>query len=67
MLLSLVNFFEYFLNFSILGLVQAVDETDHLLYIISPLKKHEWTKVNAIIKGNVMMPDALILQQVCIF
>lgn len=55
------------MNFSILGLVQAVDETDHLLYIISPLKKHEWAMVNAVIKGNVMMPDALILQQVCMF
>ncbi|GFT86234.1 polynucleotide 5'-hydroxyl-kinase NOL9 [Nephila pilipes] len=45
------------------GLVRAADEANHLLYIITPLSIQELKKVNAIIKGNIMLPSAVFIKQ----
>ncbi|GFR22283.1 polynucleotide 5'-hydroxyl-kinase nol-9 [Trichonephila clavata] len=45
------------------GLVRAADEVKHLLYIITPLSIQQLKKVNAIIKGNIMLPDDVFLKQ----
>ncbi|PRD23455.1 UNVERIFIED_CONTAM: Nol9 [Trichonephila clavipes] len=45
------------------GLVRAADEANHLLYIITPLSIQQLKKVNAIIKGSIMLPDDLFLKQ----
>ncbi|GFY67538.1 polynucleotide 5'-hydroxyl-kinase NOL9 [Trichonephila inaurata madagascariensis] len=45
------------------GLVRAADEANHLLYIITPLSIQQLKKVNAIIKGNIMLPDDVFLKQ----
>lgn len=45
------------------GLVRAADEVNHLLYIITPLSLQQLKKVNAIIKGNIILPEAVFLKQ----
>lgn len=45
------------------GLVQAVDEKERLFYIVTSLKSPEWINVNAIMKGHIVVPDALITEQ----
>lgn len=50
--------------YSVLGLVRAIDTSRHLLYIVTPLSTEELAKVNAIMKGKVLTPPPLILNQV---
>ncbi|KAF8783194.1 polynucleotide 5'-hydroxyl-kinase nol9-like [Argiope bruennichi] len=45
------------------GLVIASDETNRLFYVVTPLPLHELKNVNALIKGDVMIPEELILKQ----
>lgn len=45
------------------GIVRAVDEVRHLLYIVTPLNEKEIISVNAIMKGIVTIPESFILQQ----
>ncbi|GBN80366.1 hypothetical protein AVEN_181651-1, partial [Araneus ventricosus] len=46
------------------GLVRASDETNHLFYIVTPLELDDLKKVNALVKGNIMIPDEIFLKQV---
>ncbi|XP_035230550.1 polynucleotide 5'-hydroxyl-kinase NOL9-like [Stegodyphus dumicola] len=45
------------------GVVRAVDETNHLLFIITPLPLKELKNVNAIMKGNILLPQEVLLEQ----
>ncbi|KAG8188637.1 hypothetical protein JTE90_005990 [Oedothorax gibbosus] len=46
------------------GFVRAIDELNRLLYIITPLSLDQLSKVNALIKGEIVIPDDVIFKQV---
>ncbi|CAL1283094.1 unnamed protein product [Larinioides sclopetarius] len=48
------------------GLVRASDEINRLFYIITPLTLDELENVNALVKGNIMIPDEIFLKQLLV-
>lgn len=50
----------------LIGIVRGANEAERLLYIITPLKIDEMKGVNAIMKGNVILPIEGYLKQVCL-
>ncbi|KAK8767724.1 hypothetical protein V5799_005496 [Amblyomma americanum] len=47
------------------GLVRAIDPSERLFYIISPEPQERLTKVNALIRGDLHLPETLLTSQVC--
>ncbi|XP_077485624.1 uncharacterized protein LOC144096664 [Amblyomma americanum] len=45
------------------GLVRAIDPSERLFYIISPEPQERLTKVNALIRGDLHLPETLLTSQ----
>lgn len=46
------------------GIVRAVDPEEKVFYILTPEPRHRLSKVNALIKGNVNIPEVLLKKPV---
>ena len=46
------------------GFVRGVDPEKKEIYIVTPLPVHQLTKVNTIVRGDLNIPDQILLKQV---